>query len=86
MAKGTVKWFNSRKGFGFITTEENQDIFVHYTAIKSDQDEFKTIYEGDIVEFEIIDGQKGPQASDVRVIEKGPREQRYQSRGRSNRY
>lgn len=86
MAKGTVKWFNSRKGFGFITTEDNQDIFVHYTAIKSDQDEFKTIYEGDIVEFEITDGQKGPQASDVRVTEKGPREQRYQSRGRSDRY
>ncbi len=75
MVKGTVKWFDSRKGFGFITREDGSgDIFVHFSAIKGDDDEFKIIYEGDIVEFEITDGQKGPQATDLTIVERGPRE------------
>lgn len=74
MVKGTVKWFNSKKGYGFITPEdESGDIFVHYTAIQADAGAFKVIYEGDIVEFEITEGKKGPQASDVVVVEEGPR-------------
>ncbi len=74
MGKGTVKWFNSKKGYGFITPDdESPDIFVHYSAIKAESDDFKIIYEGDIVEFEITEGQKGPQATDVVVTEKGPR-------------
>ncbi|MBY9007839.1 MAG: cold-shock protein [Candidatus Lokiarchaeota archaeon] len=74
MAKGTVKWFNSRKGFGFITPEDgSDDVFVHFSAIKGEDNEFKTIYEGDIVEYEIVDGKKGPQANEVTVSEKGPR-------------
>lgn len=63
MTKGTVKWFNSEKGFGFITLEGGNDVFVHYTAIECEG--FKTLDEGQAVEFNIIDGQKGPQASNV---------------------
>ncbi len=74
MEKGTVKWFDSKKGFGFITLEDgSKDIFVHYSAIKAKEDEYKKIYEGDKVEFNITEGTKGPQASDVVVTEKGPR-------------
>ena len=74
MVSGTVKWFNSKKGYGFITPEDGSpDIFVHYSAIKADSDEFKIIYEGDTVEFETTEGDKGPQAVDVTVTEKGPR-------------
>ena len=74
MAKGTVKWFNSRKGFGFITPDDgSDDVFVHFSAIKGEDSEFKTIYEGDIVEYDIVDGKKGPQANEVNVVEKGPR-------------
>jgi CspA family cold shock protein len=61
--KGTVKWFNNAKGFGFIGREEGPDVFVHYSAIAGEG--FKTLEEGDIVEFEIIQGTKGPQASEV---------------------
>ena len=75
MTKGTVKWFNSKKGFGFITQDDDAtDIFVHFSAIQGDENDFKIIYEGDIVEFDIVEGQKGPQASNVVVVEKGPRE------------
>jgi len=74
VTKGTVKWFNSKKGYGFITPDDGSpDVFVHYSAIKAESSEFKTIYEGDIVEFETTQGQKGPQATDVVVTEKGPR-------------
>jgi CspA family cold shock protein len=80
MAKGTVKWFNSKKGYGFITQEDDAtDIFVHYSAIQGGENDFKIIYEGDIVEFDIVDGQKGPQASNVVVVEEGPR-QNFRSR------
>jgi len=84
MVKGTVKWFNSRKGFGFITPEDSSaDIFVHFSAIQGEKDDFKTIYEGDIVEFDVVDGQKGPQANNVVIVEKGPREN---TRGRKSFY
>ncbi len=63
MSKGTVKWFNETKGFGFIQQESGEDVFVHYTAIQGDG--FKTLKEGQDVEFEITDGPKGPQASNV---------------------
>ncbi len=61
--KGTVKWFNNAKGFGFIGREDGPDVFVHYSAIQSDG--YKSLQEGDPVEFEIVEGQKGPQAGNV---------------------
>jgi cold shock protein len=60
---GTVKWFNDAKGFGFIQREGGADVFVHFSAIQGNG--FKTLAEGDKVEFEIVQGQKGPQAADV---------------------
>jgi CspA family cold shock protein len=63
---GTVKWFNSEKGYGFITTEEGQDIFVHFSAIQSEG--FKTLNEGDKVSFEVTEGDRGPQAINVQTI------------------
>ena len=78
MATGTVKWFNSRKGYGFINSDDGMDIFVHYSAIKVDEGEFATLNEDDKVEFEITQGEKGPQASNVVVTEKAPSKyQRY---------
>lgn len=64
--KGTVKWFNSEKGYGFITPESGPDLFVHYSEIKGNG--YRTLNEGDKVEFEITDGKKGKQASSVVVI------------------
>jgi CspA family cold shock protein len=64
--KGTVKWFNDAKGFGFLAREGGPDVFVHFSAIQSNG--FKSLAEGDAVEFEIVDGQKGPQASDVQKV------------------
>ena len=61
--KGTVKWFNDKKGFGFISDEEGNDVFVHFSALQMDG--FKVLDEGDEVEFEVIDGEKGPQAANV---------------------
>ena len=82
MVKGTVKWFDSRKGFGFITREDGSgDIFVHFSAIQGEGDDFKIIYEGDIVEFEVTEGDKGPQATNLTVVEKGLR-QSYRSDSR----
>ncbi|MDH3258214.1 MAG: cold-shock protein [Deltaproteobacteria bacterium] len=63
MAKGRVKWFNDTKGYGFIEQEEGPDVFVHFSAIKLEG--FKTLKEGDEVEFEITEGPKGPQAVNV---------------------
>jgi CspA family cold shock protein len=63
MAKGTVKWFNDSKGYGFISQENGDDVFVHYSAIEGDG--FKTLHEDQQVEFEVTDGPKGPQASNV---------------------
>ena len=63
---GTVKWFNDAKGFGFITREGGPDVFVHFSAIESSG--FKSLGEGDQVEFEVVQGQKGPQAADVKKV------------------
>lgn len=63
MSEGTVKWFNQRKGYGFISTADGRDIFVHYTNISGDG--FKTLAEGDVVSFDIVDGEKGPRAENV---------------------
>ena len=63
MATGKVKWFNNAKGYGFIEKEGGGDVFVHYTAILGDG--FKTLNEGQAVEFEISEGEKGPQATNV---------------------
>ena len=60
---GNVKWFNNEKGFGFITIEDGEDVFVHYSAIQGDG--FKTLEEGQAVEFEVVNGAKGPQATNV---------------------
>jgi len=68
MQKGTVKWFNSNKGFGFIGREDGPDVFVHYSGI--DSDGYKSLQEGDQVEFEIVQGQKGPQAANVSKCKK----------------
>ncbi len=66
MAKGRVKWFNEKKGYGFISRDDGNDVFVHFSAIK--RDGFNSLYEGDEVEFEVSDGPKGPQATNVVVV------------------
>lgn len=66
MAEGKVKWFNEKKGFGFIEKEDGGDVFVHYSAIKSEG--FKTLYEGQRVSFDIEEGQKGPAATNVKAL------------------
>jgi cold shock protein len=65
--KGTVKWFNNAKGFGFIGRDDGPDVFVHYSALIADG--YKSLQEGDAVEFEIVDGQKGPQAANVTKVQ-----------------
>jgi CspA family cold shock protein len=66
MTKGTVKWFNEKKGFGFLSREDGDDVFVHHTSIQAEG--FKTLREGQEVEFEVQDGPKGPQAVNVREV------------------
>ena len=63
MAEGTVKWFNESKGFGFIEQENGPDVFVHFSSISGDG--FRTLNDGDRVSFDVVDGQKGPQAANV---------------------
>ncbi|MBU6146514.1 MAG: cold-shock protein [Paenibacillaceae bacterium] len=63
MQKGTVKWFNAEKGFGFIEVEGGKDVFVHFSAIVSDG--YRTLEEGQSVEFEVVQGSRGPQAENV---------------------
>ena len=63
MNKGTVKWFNNQKGYGFISDEQGNDIFVHFSGINSDG--FKSLEEGQAVEYDVVDGAKGPQATNV---------------------
>ncbi|HUU91860.1 MAG TPA: cold shock domain-containing protein [Phycisphaerae bacterium] len=67
MPRGKVKWFNEQKGFGFIEQESGSDVFVHYSSIAGDG--FKTLAEGDDVEFELTDGPKGPKAENVTRVE-----------------
>jgi cold shock protein len=66
MKNGKVKWFNAEKGFGFIESEGGQDVFVHFSAIQSEG--FKTLEEGQSVSFEIVEGARGPQASNVKAV------------------
>ena len=63
MKKGTVKWFNSKKGYGFISDEEGNDVFVHFSALNMEG--YKSLDEGQAVTFDVVDGEKGPQAANV---------------------
>ncbi len=72
LVKGTVKFFNSSKGFGFINSEDGNDVFVHFSALVGDDDENKTLNENDEVEFDVVQGEKGPQANNVVVTKKAP--------------
>ncbi|MFX1236216.1 MAG: cold-shock protein [Promethearchaeota archaeon] len=74
MATGSVKWFSNKKGYGFISSEEGEDIFVHYSAIQVEEGVFKTLYQDDKVDFEVVEGKDGrPQANNVVITEKAPR-------------
>ncbi len=63
---GTVKWFNSTKGYGFVTRDKGGDVFVHFSSVQGDG--YRTLEEGQKVEFTVVDGQKGPQAHEVAVV------------------
>ena len=65
-SRGTVKWFNDAKGYGFIQAEDGRDLFVHFSAIQGAG--FRSLAEGAEVEFDVVDGAKGPQAADVRTV------------------
>ncbi len=64
--KGTVKWFNSEKGYGFITGENGKDVFAHFSAVQGDG--YKSLENGQEVEFDIVEGERGPQASNIRKL------------------
>ncbi len=66
MPEGKVKWFNAKKGFGFLERDNGDDVFVHFSAIQTDG--FRTLNEGDKVTFEVVDGEKGPSAANVKRI------------------
>ena len=66
MCTGKVKWFNAEKGYGFITTDEGKDVFVHYSSIQTDG--FRSLEEGQTVTFEIVEGDRGQQAANVTVV------------------
>ena len=66
VAQGTVKWFNAEKGYGFIAVDSGQDVFVHYSSIQADG--YRSLDEGQRVEFEVAQGAKGPQADQVRIV------------------
>ena len=66
MNRGTVKWFNNQKGFGFISDEEGKDVFVHFSGLNMEG--YKTLEEGQEVEFEVVEGAKGPQATNVTTL------------------
>lgn len=66
MCTGKVKWFNAEKGYGFITTDEGKDVFVHYSSIQADG--FRSLEEGQMVTFEIVEGDRGQQAANVTVV------------------
>ena len=68
MTVGTVKWFNADKGYGFIAPESGEDVFVHFSAIQATG--YRSLDEGQVVEFEITQGQRGPQAANVRLLER----------------
>ena len=76
---GKVKWFNNKKGFGFILPEgaseadDGNDIFVHFSSIQAEENSFRTLYHGEKVEFTIVNGDKGQEAKDVNVLEPSPR-------------
>ncbi|HNV05399.1 MAG TPA: cold-shock protein, partial [Petrotogaceae bacterium] len=63
--KGTVKWFDAKKGYGFVTGDDGKDVFIHFSAIKMDG--YKKLEENQKVEFDVVDGQKGPQAANVKI-------------------
>jgi CspA family cold shock protein len=69
MSEGTVKWFNTRKGYGFIAAADGKDVFVHYSSISSEG--YKTLAEGDPVSFDIVQGEKGPRAENVVLLSAG---------------
>lgn len=69
MYQGKVKWFSSDKGYGFIEADDGEDIFVHFTGIATDG--FKTLAEGQAVSFEVIEGNRGPQAANVSTVDEG---------------
>lgn len=67
--KGTVAWFNNAKGYGFLTHNEGRDVFCHYTAIEAEG--YKSLKEGEAIEFDVVQGDKGPQAANVKRLQSG---------------